>query len=205
MPIHGDSVKGSCRDEETHSATGLPQFKVIVGSYPNQTTHRVALVDAQGGVEIAPHRFKGRRAGEGGAPLVPDGIAPVALTMVGLSAFAGRIDRAAAHRPLLTRERLGRGKGIIGWHRHRFIQQPATDRREGDVKLAVLVDLQVGAIGKSPSPELPNDLLPGIEERGTRTTRFSDPSCPSHRAKVGVFALGHTDANALVIALRMVD
>ena len=121
MPIHGDSVKGSCRDEETHSAARLPQFKVIVGGDPNQITHRVALVDAQSGVEIAPHRLEGHRASEGGAPLVPNGITPATLTMVGLSAFAGRIDRTAAHRPLLTRERLGRGEGIIGWYRHRFI------------------------------------------------------------------------------------
>ena len=121
VPIHGDSVKGSFRHEKTHSAARLPQLKVIVGGDPHQTTHRVALVGAQGGVEIAPHRFEGHRASEWGAPLVPDGIAPAALTMVGLSAFAGRIDRGAAHRPLLTRERLGRGEEIIGWDRHRFI------------------------------------------------------------------------------------
>ena len=64
--------------------------------------------------------------------------------------------------------------------------------------------VEVGAI-RFTSVELPNELLPGIEERGTGTTHFSDPSSPSHRAKVGVLALGDTDANALVITLRMVD
>ena len=128
--------------------------------------------------------------------------------MVGFAPFAGRVDRAAGHRALLPRKRLGRGERIIGRDGHRFIHQPAADRREGDVETTVLVDLLrrigIGTI-RIAAIELPNELLPGIEERGTRTADFSDPSCPSHRAEVGIFALGHPDADALVIAPGMMD
>ena len=201
-------VEGSGRDQKPHPTGGLSEFEVVIARDANQLVHGVALIDSERGVEIAPGRLKGDHAREGRCPLIPDRVAPAALTMVGLTGFPGSIDRVAGDGSLISRQRLGCREIVVGGYGHRFIQQPSTDRGEGDIESAVLIDL-LGGIGigaiRIAAIELTNDLLLRIEERRTGTAHLGHSAGPSHGAKIGVLALGDSDANAFVITLWMVN
>ena len=116
IAIDGDGVGGAGGHLDDATAREIAT-RVVVGSSHGQGGDTAAVVDAEDGVEAAPHGIHGKGAGGRGGPAPPKGFAPDIPRMIGLARlFAGGGIRGGDS-ATGSRQRGAVGKGVVAGRR----------------------------------------------------------------------------------------